>query len=484
MIATVLPANAPLTGDIDPPSSKNYTTRYILASCLADGRSRVEKPAVQDDAVALVRCCRQLGARIVARSADGAEVEFAIENSRRVDHLEIDGFGARPRLGDPHAPVDPDNAGAVLRFLLGAGALVEGGANFATAHYGHSLGTRPNRDLLDALAQLGVEAKGTGDKGTLPIALAGGRERIRKHLELRRIQDRLGAGEPVPVCISGAVSSQFLSSLLFMVPLLEEAIAVQVVDDLKSKPLIHTTLAVLADAGIDVEASDDLMRFVVRPGQKYRARTWAVNGDWPGTAAILGAAAVVPNSRIRLFRLREDEQGERRCVDFYRAMGCTAEADGDALVFSSPARLKGAAIDGDTCTDAVLAMMGAAALGDGESAFAGINNLQFKECDRVREPIAEMRKVFAGAVGGKPTATWTPDDNPEEIRIVGAPFGFTGGISVDGRGDHRVIMLLSLLGLRSRNGLRINGAHHVAKSFPGWFDTLRAMGAKVEEKEE
>jgi 3-phosphoshikimate 1-carboxyvinyltransferase len=269
-----------------------------------------------------------------------------------------------------------------------------------------------------------------------------------------------------------------------MAPLLEETIAIQVVDDLKSKPLIHTTLAVLSDAGIEVEASDDLMRFVVRPGQRYRARTWAVNGDWPGTAAILAAAAVVPNSRIRLSRLREDEQGERRCLEFYRAMGCKTETDGDALVFSSPARLNGAAIDGDTCTDAVLAMMGAAALGEGESSFAGINNLQFKECDRVREPIAEMRKVFAGAVGGKPTATWTPDDNPEHIRITGAPFGFTGGVAVDGRGDHRVIMLLSILGLRCRNGLRINGAHHVAKSFPKWFDTLRAMGVKVGEQDD
>lgn len=122
--AIVHPATAPLRGVIDPPSSKNFTTRYVLASCLAEGRSVVHRPAVQDDAVALVKCCRRLGAVIVALDATGREVDYEVENAGRVDRLEIHGFGANPRLADPATPVTPGNAGAVFRMLLAVTALL------------------------------------------------------------------------------------------------------------------------------------------------------------------------------------------------------------------------------------------------------------------------------------------------------------------------------------------------------------------------
>src|SRR5690606_37525672 len=97
-IARIAPQNVPLSGIVDPPSSKNYTLRYVLTACLAHGRSIVRRPAIQDDAVALVRCLRQLGARIVGRTAAGEETEFSIRNAATVDHLDIHGFGSEPSL--------------------------------------------------------------------------------------------------------------------------------------------------------------------------------------------------------------------------------------------------------------------------------------------------------------------------------------------------------------------------------------------------
>ena len=82
---------------------------------------------------------------------------------------------------------------------------------------------------------------------------------------------------------------------------------------------------------------------------------------------------------------------------------------------------------------------------------------------------------------GIDTEEYRPTDDPDTIHVWGAPQGFRGGIDVDGRGDHRVIMLLSIVALRCQLGLRIHGAEHVSKSFPGWFDTLRSMGVRVEE---
>lgn len=489
MIAHVHAAGAPLRGTIAPPSSKNYTTRYVIASALAEGRSTVLQPAVQDDAVALVECLRRMGARIEALDREGAPLDFRIANAARIDRLVIDGFGAAPRLVG-EGPLMPGNAGAVLRMLLGVSALMPE-VTWDTEHR-DSLGKRPNRDLLDALAQLGVECEANGADGRLPITLHGGIERIRAHVARRRGELGLDAGEPFPVSVSAAVSSQFASAMLFLAPLLGEPMRLSVSGGLEERSHIEATRRTLIAAGVPVESSHD-RRYHDVSRAAYRPQRWQVNGDWPGTASILSALAVVPGSEAALPNLADDEQGERTCLEWFAAAGCTIEAPASAqprtVRFAAPVRLRGARIDGDRCTDAVLALLAAAMVAEGESRFFNIANLQFKECDRVRETIEELRKVYAtalpsadGEMAPSPERAllWEPDDRPDTIRIMGWPAGFRGGIEVDGRGDHRVIMMLAAVALRCREGLRIAGAEHVAKSFPGWFDTMRALGARVD----
>ncbi|MGF1573099.1 MAG: 3-phosphoshikimate 1-carboxyvinyltransferase [Sumerlaeia bacterium] len=462
----------PLIGVIDPPSSKNYTTRVILASCLAAGESRVNRPAVQDDAVALVRCCKALGANIIAYDDSGKPIEFEVPNGSKIDHLIIHGFGQSPQQ-PAHNIIDPDNAGAVLRMLMGVLCLCPAPVRVETQHYPHSLGKRPNKDLVDALILLGVKVDSENDDCTLPLTLTGGADWV----------DQLATKGELNVQISGAISSQYLSSLLFLGPLLPVPLQVDVINGLKSKPLIRTTLEVLNEANVRIQAADDLESFRITP-QAFSSRIWNVNGDWPGISAVLAAAAVVPNSDVTIKRMREDQQGERKCLEFYKCMGCTIEWTPDntesSLRIKSPQKLTAACIDGDKATDAVLAMMSAAACADGESVFTGINNLQFKECDRVREPIQEMKKIFPSGCD----ATWAPDNEPETITVLGTSKKFSPDLNleVDGRGDHRVIMLLSVLALHSTQPITITGAHHVAKSFPLWFKTLEQVGVEVIEK--
>jgi len=249
---------------------------------------------------------------------------------------------------------------------------------------------------------------------------------------------------------------------------------------------------VLETAGVQVESGEPLHIHRIRTGRKYQARRWKVNGDWPGSAALLGLAAVVPNSDITVRHLYDDDQGEKECMAFYRAMGCQVDflgQEGEGVRLRSPetGQLKGAAINGDLCTDAVLAMMGAAAAAPGESRFVQIRVLQFKECDRVREPLAELEKVYLtskdlpGDIG---RLLWfEPPQDPDTIHVTGLEQPFEGGIEVDGRGDHRVIMMLSIVALHCRKGLTIRGAEHVSKSFPTWFEMLEKLGIDVKTAE-
>lgn len=494
MIATVYPATSPLSGRVDPPSSKNFTTRYVLAACLANGRSVVSRPAIQDDAVALVGCCRAMGAEITALDQQGNPLEFTIENAARIDRLEIHGFGSTPRLREPGKPLNPGNAGAVFRMLLAISALLPE-VQWVTDHH-DSLGKRPNQDLLEALVQLGVECEARDEAGCLPITLRGGRERILAHIASEKARLGISGDDPFPVQVAGGVSSQFTSALLFLAPLLDIDLEIHVTGRLLSLPLVETTRGVLSAAGIGVESNSERSIHLVRRGQGYTPRRWETNGDWPGTSALLAAIAAVPGSEIRVARLFQDDQGEKECVPFFQAMGAKVSHEvepgvGEVLHFSSPADapLEGRAVNGDLCTDAVLAMMAGSLLARGESRFVQIRNLQFKECDRVREPIAELRKIYATALpdpegGVLPTpdkGVWyEPEDDPDIIHVNGVPQGFAGGIDVDGRGDHRVIMMLSIVALRCRKGLRIHGAEHVRKSYPGWFDALAQLGVKVD----
>ncbi|MDX2177770.1 MAG: 3-phosphoshikimate 1-carboxyvinyltransferase [Candidatus Sumerlaeia bacterium] len=490
MIAHVRGARRPLAGVVRAPGSKNYTTRYLLVSALAEGGSRVLRPAVQDDAEALVRCLRRLGAEVEAFDPSGSPLPFAIAEGARIEGVRVRGFGGAPRLDGP-APLDPGNAGAVARFLMGTCALLDT-VKFTTGH-ADSLGKRPQRDLLEALGRLGVAWTATGPGACLPLELRGGRAAVARALAERRAALGLGSGGFVPVEVSGAVSSQFASSLLFLAPLLDDDIRIEVAGDIKSRPLIRTTREVLAEAGIEVRSAADESWHEVRRGQRYRPREWRANGDWPGSSALLAAAVAVPGSRVAVEGLRRDEQGERHCCAYFGELGARV-AEGDPVALDAPAAPHARAIrvDGDRATDAVLAMIAAATAHGGETVFEGIANLQFKECDRVREPIAELRRVYATALpdgeGARPdpeaSLRWEPADAPERIAVRGWPAGFEGGIDVDGRGDHRVIMMLSIVALRCRAGLRIRGAEHVSKSFPGWFDSLAALGADITFEEE
>ncbi len=427
MQAIVKPT-ARLQGEINALSSKNYTTRYLLIGALAEGTSTVYYPAHSEDSDAMRRCIRDLGA--------------IVEEDE--EKMTITGFGRHPG----HVrELNVGNAGAVLRFLMSVAAFCPD-LNFVNA-YPQSLGKRPHHDLIDSLQQMGVQVE--HQDGRLPIRIFGGNPRGGK------------------ITVSGNVSSQFLSSLLFMTPLLEEDSEIQVLHDLKSKVIVGQTLEVLEQAGIRVEASSDLMHYRIPGRQAYQAKKYVVQGDYPGSAAILAAAAVT-NSDVKVLRLEEhSKQGEKACVDVLRAMGVSLSHRNGIVHVHGNQSLKAGEFDGDHFTDAVLAMVAAAVFAEGTSRFYNVENLRYKECDRITDYLNELRKAGADV-----------EERQSEIIVHGRPQGVAGGVEINAHFDHRVIMALTVVGLRSEKGLTIRDAHHVAKSYPQYFEHLRSIGAQVE----
>lgn len=436
--SVTLHPSGPLGGQIVAPPSKNYSTRLILGAALADGASMIRRPASNDDARALVACCRALGAEIEEEGGD----------------LRVTGFGARPK--NP-GRLNPGNAGAVLRLLLGTACLAQGEVEFVT-DYADSLGKRPNEDLLKALRQLGAIAEGTGPDGRLPIRIDG------SHMRGGRAR------------VSGRKSSQYLSSLLYLCPFLEGDSRIEVGDEddsgepvLVSRPLIDQTLDALGRFGIAIDREPNGLRFNIKGNQKSRLVDLTVNGDWPSAAALMAAVAVA-GGMVTIHGLSDDAQGERRAADCLAAMGCSfMNPRAGELIVHGNAQLKPAVFNGDLATDAVLALVGAACFADGASRFENIGNLRIKESDRIREPLEELAKIGVSARSG---ADW--------IEIDGRPEGYEGGIECDSRGDHRVAQMLAIVGTRCRQGLTIRRAEHISKSYPEFFEDLARLGVKLD----
>ncbi len=415
-----------LRGTLSAQPSKNYTTRFLLAAALAEGESLVRRPAGSEDSRALQSCLSQWGAALTPEG----------------DALRVRGFGAQPRSGQT---LNPGNAGAVARLLIGVAALA-GETTFVT-NFPDSLGRRPQGDLLEALRQLGAGVESEG--GRLPVQVRG----------------PVAGGEAT---VSAERSSQYASALLFLGPLLEKGLDLHLTGEIKSEAPLRQTLDTLSTFGIEYQAEDTLRRVQIPGGQRYRAGEVSVPGDYPGSAALLVAGALLPGE-VRVEGLRADDlQGERAAVEVLRDMGASVTRGENAVTVRGGSPLRALARDGDRFTDAVQALTAAAAYAAGTTTWHNVATLRLKECDRISDTRRELEKL--GVQVG---------ETPDSLSLTGRE-RIPGGVTLDGHGDHRMIMLLTLIGLRTDAPVTITGAQHVRKSYPDFFGHLEELGATFE----
>jgi 3-phosphoshikimate 1-carboxyvinyltransferase len=423
------------------PGSKYYTLRYLLAAFLGEGESLVRNPALSDDTAVLVRAMCALGGQVVWER-DGADGWAA----------RVTGCGGR--LSTPSGGViQAGNAGAALRFLLGIGALLPE-VRFETDHP-DSLGRRPNADLLTALASLGITTESQGSDGLLPITLRGG-------------PPHGGA-----VSVSGARSSQYASALLYLAPLLPAGLEITITDDLRSAPLLRATLRALGEAGIGVNASDDVRRISITGGQTYRAREYQVPGDAPSAAA-LAAVALALDVTLTMRGLDLKAEDTLAVIAALEAFGAPLTLDHarGALTVERGARLHSATLDGDAIIDSVPVLVALVCFAEGESRFERVATLRLKESDRIGDLCAALRRAGADV-----------DPLPDTILVRGRPSGIAGGATVASHDDHRLAQALAIVALRSTGGVIITRADTVAKSYPGFFADLARLGAQVTKEE-
>ena len=406
------------------PGSKSFTNRALVIAAMAHGRSTIREALFSDDTHHMAEALCTLGIPV---HVDEARRQFVVE-------------GAGGRVPVAEAELFVGNAGTAARFLtafvaLGRGRYVLDG----TAR----MRERPIQPLLDGLRGLGVQARSLLDTGCLPVEVAG---------------SGLMGGR---TWLDASQSSQFLSALLLIGPTMPRGLEVEVLGELVSRPFVDLTVSSMRAFGADV-LNDGYRRLIVPPGQGYRARDYLVEPD-ATAASYLFAAAAITAGRVRVEGLgRHSAQGDLRFVDCLALMGCRVVRGDDYVEVAGPARLRGAEVDMRDISDTALTLAAIAPFASEPVAIRGIAHTRLQESDRVAAAATELRRLGARVEERHDGLTVYP--SAESLH----------GAEVATYDDHRIAMSFALVGLRVP-GVRIQNPACVAKTFPGFFQTLERL---------
>lgn len=420
MKATV--SRSKIQGHVIATSSKSYTIRGLMCAALAKGNSTIIRPLLADDTIAAREVLLKVGVNI-----ESGESNWIVNGGN---------------FRNPDGELFCGDSAATLRFMSAICSVIPGTC-FLTA--GKSLAKRPVKTLIDALHQLGVRCSCYGDLP--PVEVTGG--------------TLVGGLARLP----GNISSQFVSALLLAAPLAGKKTVIELTTTLESAPYILMTLECLTKFGIKVDASPDLVRYEIEP-QSYTPAVYEIEGDWSSASYFLAAGAVAGEASVdRLYS--SSLQADLKMLEFLRQMGAVVEVVGGSLVRVKKGYLKAIKADLNDCIDLLPTMMVLAAAAEGTSEFSGIKRARIKESDRV----AAMRQ-------GLERAGVAVTEEEDTISVAGTRIK---GTVIDSMSDHRIAMAFGILGLLA-DGIIIEGAECVGKTYPGFWNDLKNIGGNVEIK--
>ncbi len=416
-------ARGPLDATVEVPGSKSLTNRYLVLAALADGPGRLRGALRSRDTLLMAQALRDLGARI--EDADDGSGDWLVT----------------PATHPGPATVDCGLAGTVMRFLPAVAALADGAVRFdgdAGAR------VRPMGPVLAALRDLGVAVTEHGEPGHLPFTVTG-----------------TGSLRGGGVDVDASASSQFVSGLLLTGARFDEGLTVRHTGrTLPSLPHIEMTVAVLRDAGVEVDDSVPTV-WRVGPGPVV-ARDVRVEPDLSNAAPFLCAALLAGGTvRVPGWPAATTQPGGL-LPGILEQMGATTRLDGDVLAVTGTGTVRGVDLDLHAAGEIAPTLAALAALGDSPTRLRGIAHLRGHETDRLAALSAEITRL-----GGQ--AEQTADG------LVITPRPLHGG-TVRTYADHRMATFGALLGL-AVPGVLVEDVATTAKTipdFPGLWDGMLA----------
>ena len=395
---------AALQGSITPPPSKSQAHRLLIAAALAPGESRITNLSYSQDILATLDCLEELGADIL----------------RGEDWVVIRGIAPELRAELPH--LNCRESGSTLRFVIPVALVAAGGGIFTGA--GRLL-ERPQAPYQTMFREKDIHFTHTPTEIMVQGSLL-----------------------PGTYALAGDVSSQFITGLLYALPLLDGDSDILLTTSLESKNYVDMTILALESFGVSVQETET--GYHIPGNQSYQSRNMTVESDYSQSAFYYAANGLGNN--IQICGLNPNSaQGDMRIVPYYQMLCGTGPV----------------VLDVSQCPDLVPALALQAALREGQvTSIINAARLRIKESDRLATVTQELNRLGANIL------------EFEDHLVIHGVSTLRGG-SVQAHNDHRIAMMLAIAATRTDSPVLLSGAESVNKSYPGFWEDYKALGGQI-----
>lgn len=415
-----------INGEIFLPGSKSLSNRALLIAALANGTTKITNLLVSDDIKHMLNALTTLGIEYTLSDC-GTECSVTGNNGFFKSNQPLDIY-----LG---------NAGTAMRPLCAALAASDGEFTLTGEP---RMKERPIGHLVDALKQIGADIDYLESQYYPPVKING--------------KTLMGSS----VSIDGSISSQFLTAILMIAPLLKTDTNINIEGELVSKPYIDITLDIMNRFGVKVQ-NNNYQSFTVKGNQFYRSvEKYMIEGD-ASSASYFLAAGAIKGGVITVHGVgRLSVQGDKHFADVLEKMGAKVTWNDESITVNANS-LTAIDMDMNHIPDAAMTIATTALFAKGTTTIRNIYNWRVKETDRLTAMATELRKVGAEVIEGDDYISITP---PKFLKHA----------EIDTYNDHRIAMCFSLVAL-GETPVTINDPKCTAKTFPDYFDKLAAISS-------
>ena len=407
MSKTIAVHPSKLSGEIIVPPSKSAAHRALICAHLAEGESKISNIALSEDIKATLTALNTLGA--------------AVKTEKDTVYVS-GGYGEKKFL---NKDIFCNESGSTLRFIIPI--LLTYGGEFCLTGAGRLM-ERPLDDYYRIFDEKNISYKKQDNKLFISGKLTPGK-----------------------YYLSGDVSSQYISGLLFALPLLEGDSEIVITTPIESIGYIDMTIEMLSKFGVEIEKTEDYRNYKILGNQSYKPQNITVEGDYSQAAFYLVANELGNNVDVK--GLKENStQGDKKILEII-----------DEMRINKPVHT----IDVSQIPDLVPILSVLAAKTNGTTHIVGAKRLRLKESDRLHTVYLELKKLGVDI-----------KENNESLEITG-PNEFTGAIT-DSHNDHRIAMSLAIASTCAEDTVTICGADSVKKSYGDFWDKFKGLGGVVE----
>ena len=406
-----------LVGELSPPPSKSVLHRYIIASSLAKGISKIENISFSEDIIATIEAMKKLGAKI----------------EQKDNYLLIDGSDTFKNLNE-NIEIDCNESGSTLRFLFPLSIVEENKVLFKGRG---KLFKRPMTPYFENFEKYKIKYSYINENEIL-------------------LEGKLKAGIYE---IDGNISSQFITGLLFSLPLLEGESKIIINGKLESSNYIDISLDCLSKFGIKI-INNSYQEFIIEGNQSYRVGNYHTEADYSQAAFFLVANAI--GSKIKINDLSENSlQGDKKIIDFISEIDKWSSKD--TLI-----------LDGSETPDIIPILSLKAAVSGKKIEIVNVERLRIKESDRLKATVEELSKINFDLIEKKDSILINSREDLKANKNEKI-------VSLSAHSDHRIAMMIAIAATCYDGEILLDNLDCVKKSYPNFWEVFLSLGGKIYE---